>query len=172
MTSSQRAIHWNETSYTTYRSVTGGSAHTSPREAADPSQIGPTDNTHPNTGVLSIQEHQEAVIHQSDETEVDPHKQEKAVEVSVSPLNNHDGLESKDAPEIEVSDRPQNEDEEIQSAHRGSVPKRDGIDLVTPGYMIGSFLIGLFFSLGHHFYHYSLVGRTIGDNWQQLWVRG
>jgi len=70
----------------------------------------------------------------------------------------------------EIDGRCPDEQELIEDGE--SISRTSAIHWATPVNMVGSLLLGVFCSIGHHLYHNYLVGRNAGDNFQQLWIRG
>lgn len=165
MTSSQRVGDQNEWGGTFYSSVAEDSDDETPGPIpANSPQIGPADEPHPTSIDLPVRQDEErVVIHRTDEVDIASHN-DKGIQPSVTLLDKNND------PQSEYVARQGGRAGGFR--HRRWMPTVGGMDWFTPGSMISLFFVGLFFSLGHHFYHTSLIGVIVGDNWQQLWIRG
>jgi hypothetical protein len=157
----QQAVNWDH-SYAT------GSGTEDPAQAeAHPTALGPTDNPHDEpiatATIQPIQNYDQVVDRIEDDTYIETPRHH--VESSVTLVGDHHHFEVENllARDGDATSRG--------CLHR-CVPEVNGIDLTLPGYMIALFFVGVFFSVGHHLYHTSLIGRTVGGNWQQLSIRG
>jgi hypothetical protein len=167
MASSLPTVHGNDP---TYRRVSGDSANISPITLTSPQIELSDDPKHPTVTGVWIQQDGESGAHSSGKPEMGSRERHESIAPTVKLLNNDHGRESQD---VTRPSRYQNSwYEKTYKRLLNQISETDWGHWITPRYMISLFCVGLFFGVGHHFYHHSLVGVAVGDNWQQLWTRG